>query len=122
MKTIWKNVPYKNWARAREMRYKPSPPELRLWDSLKSHAVGAHFRRQHPIGVYVVDFCAPRYHLVIEVDGSTHGDESAQEYDRVRDEFLAERSFRVLRFSSNDVMNDLDRVLSLIKEALESTV
>ena len=118
MKTIWRNVPHPNWSHLREMREKPSAPEQRLWDALKNHATGVHFRRQHPIGDYIVDFCAPRHHLVIEVDGSTHDTEEAQEYDKIRDDFLRDHGFQVLRFPARDVMDRLDEVLSKIRHAL----
>ena len=76
-----------------------------------------HFRNQHAIGKYIVDFCAPRKKLVIELDGSQHLEQ--QEYDEERTKYLAARGYRVLRFWNHDVMNDLDSVLKVIWDVLE---
>lgn len=118
MKTLWKTVPKKNWERVRIMRRQPSPPEHQLGQALKAHAAGLHFRRQHPIGTCIVDFCAVRQRLVVEVDGSMHDEESAREHDVVRDEFLNGRGFRVLHVSARDVMQDTDGVVAKIMENL----
>lgn len=77
---------------------------------------GIHFRRQHVIGNYVVDFCAPRQKLIIELDGSQHLDQ--QEYDAERTMLLESRGYRVLRFWNNDVMNDIEGVVGVIHQVL----
>ena len=71
-----------------------------------------HFRRQHAIGPYIADFCAPGAKLVIEVDGSQHLDQ--EEYDLERTAFLVEKGFRVLRFWNSDVINKIDDVMGVI--------
>lgn len=76
-----------------------------------------HFRNQHAIGNYIVDFCAPRRKLIIELDGSQHLDQ--QEYDEHRTKYLEARGYRVLRFWNNDVMNDMDAVLRVIWNILK---
>jgi len=73
---------------------------------------GVHFRPQHAIGNYIVDFCAPRKKLIIELDGSQHLEQ--KEYDDERTEYLKSKRYKVLRFWNNDVMNDIDSVLSVI--------
>lgn len=75
-----------------------------------------HFRRQHAIGNYIVDFCSPRQKLIIELDGGQHLEQ--QEYDQVRTEFLQAKGYRVLRFWNNDVLFDLNGVMKVILEAL----
>lgn len=75
-----------------------------------------HFRNQHAIGNYVVDFCAPRRKLIIELDGSQHLEQ--EEYDSERTVFLQSKGYRVLRFWNNDVMKDIDSVLKVIYDAL----
>jgi very-short-patch-repair endonuclease len=75
-----------------------------------------HFRNQHAIGNYVVDFCAPRKNLIIELDGSQHLEQ--EEYDVERTAFLKSKGYRVLRFWNNDVINNIDSVLRVIYEAL----
>lgn len=75
-----------------------------------------HFRSQHAIGNYIVDFCAPRRKLIIELDGSQHLEQ--QEYDAERTAFLKSKGYKVLRFWNNDVMNNMDAVLNVIWDAL----
>jgi very-short-patch-repair endonuclease len=75
-----------------------------------------HFRNQHAIGNYIVDFCAPRKKLIIELDGSQHLEQ--QEYDEERTKYLEAPGYRVLRFWNHDVMNNTDAVLQLIWSAL----
>ena len=77
---------------------------------------GIHFRRQHAIGNYIVDFCAPRRKLIIELDGSQHLDQ--QEYDAERTKYLELRGYQVLRFWNHEVMNHIDEVLNVIWNAL----
>ena len=73
--------------RAGELRQEPTPAEAKLWKYLRSQRLeGTHFRRQYAIDNYIVDFCAPRAKLIIEVDGSQHLDQ--HEYDTERTEFL----------------------------------
>jgi hypothetical protein len=76
-----------------------------------------HFRNQHAIGNYIVDFCAPRKKFSIELDGSQHLEQ--QEYDEERTKYFEARGYRVLRFWNNDVLNDMDTVLKTIWDALK---
>ena len=99
--------------RAGELRREPTPAEAKLWAYLRAHrANGIHFRRQFAIGTNIVDFCAPRIRLVIEVDGSLHLDQ--QEYDDERTVFLESKGYRVLRFWNGDVLNDIEGVMSVV--------
>jgi adenine-specific DNA-methyltransferase len=77
---------------------------------------GVHFRPQHPIGNYIVDFYAARKKLIIELDGSQHLEQ--KEYDERRTEFLRSRGSKVIRFWNHDVSNNMDAVLQVIWEAL----
>jgi len=104
--------------RAGELRKEPTPAEARLWSRLRNHQLhGTGFRRQHAIGQYVVDFCAPKKKLVIEVDGSQHID--LEESDAQRTESLATQGYKVLRFWNNEVMNDIEGVIQAIDFELE---
>jgi len=77
----------KVFSNARELRQNLTEAETRLWQSLRSHHfAGIHFRRQHAIGPYIVDFCAPRLKIIIEVDGSQHLDQGEYDADRIREE------------------------------------
>ena len=94
-----------------------SPAEVELWKHLRAHRMGdVHFRNQHAIGNYIVDFCAPRKKLVIELDGSQHLEQA--EYDHERTKYLEARGYRILRFWNNDVMNNMDAILQVIWSAL----
>jgi very-short-patch-repair endonuclease len=91
--------------------------ELRLWTRLRAEQIdGYRFRRQVPIGPYVVDFACLKARLVIEVDGGQHAQAKAQD-DR-RTAWLASQGFRVLRFWDNDVLLQTDGVLEAILGAL----
>ena len=91
--------------------------EAKLWKHLRAHRMGdVHFRNQHAIGNYIVDFCAPRKKLIIELDGSQHLEQ--QEYDVERTKYLESRGYRVLRFWNNDVMKDVENVLKVIWSVL----
>jgi very-short-patch-repair endonuclease len=77
---------------------------------------GFKFRRQHPIGPYIVDFVSLDQKLVVEVDGSQHATRSSE--DRKRDRWLGDEGFRVIRFWDNEVFQNLEGVLERIREAL----
>jgi len=95
-----------------------SPAEAKLWAHLRAHRTAdVHFRNQHAIGSYVVDFCAPRRKLIIELDGSQHLEQG--EYDEERTKYLKSKGYKVLRFWNNQVMNDIDGVLRAIVLELE---
>lgn len=99
--------------RAGELRKQTTPAEKKLWAALRlMREDGIHFRRQHAIGNYIVDFCAPRRKLIIELDGSQHLDQ--QEYDAARTKYLELRGYQVLRFWNHEVMNHVDEVLNVI--------
>ena len=78
------------------------------------------FRRQHPVGDYIVDFVCMKKRLVIELDGSQHM--SRQEADRKRTEFLISRGYQVLRFWDNDALKNTESVLCQIAETLTPTL
>ena len=87
--------------------------ELLLWSRLRGHQLGGHkFRRQVPLGPFVVDFACYASLLVVEVDGPAH--EACVRRDALRDVFLGRLGFRVLRFSADDVLQRLDDVLATI--------
>jgi very-short-patch-repair endonuclease len=105
---------------ARELRLNQTPEEARLWSRLRAHRLaGVGFRRQHAIGNYIVDFCAPRKKLIIEVDGSQHID--FETYDEDRTAFLYAKGYRVVRFSNDDVRRNIESVLAEIESTLEAS-
>ena len=92
--------------RARKLRREQSLPERMLWQSLRLRPQGLKFRRQHPIGPYVVDFCCLPLRLVVEVDGVAHEMGNRPAADEKRTRFLKENGYRVLRVSAARVMAD----------------
>jgi very-short-patch-repair endonuclease len=101
--------------RAAEMRRNPTESEKRLWRHLSNGQLNSHkFRRQSVIGWFIADFLCPQKALIVEVDGDTH-DEAK---DRLRDDILAQQGFRVLRVTNQDVMTNMDGVLTFIAGAL----
>jgi very-short-patch-repair endonuclease len=105
--------------RAAQMRRNPTEPEKRLWRILsRSQLDGFKFRRQDVIGWFIADFMCPARSLIVEVDGDTH-DEAK---DRLRDDILGERGFRVLRVTNHDVMSNIEGVADAISRALSLNV
>jgi very-short-patch-repair endonuclease len=94
-------------------------PEKILWAKIRNQQLGVKFRRQHGIGRYIVDFYCPECALVIELDGDSHYQEGAQEYDAIRDEFMRSMDLQVLRFTNVDVMNNLESVVMIICELVK---
>lgn len=105
-------------ANAKRLRKDMTPEEKRLWQVIRAHRLdGIAFRRQMPIAGYIVDFAAPAHRLIVELDGSQHGERMALIMDRRRDQTLARLGWTVLRFWNADVMSDLDGVCRKIMEA-----
>ncbi len=101
------------------LRINQSPAEQILWSHLRNHQLlDVHFRRQYPIDPYIVDFCAPALHLVIEVDGSHHANQS--DYDSKRTKYLVEKGYHVLRFWTADIFTKVDSVLRVIYDHVEN--
>ena len=101
------------------MRRNPTPSEARLWQALRGRKLGVRFRRQHPLGSFVVDFYCASRRLVVEVDGSAHDGDGRRCYDALRSESL-KRGFqvRVLRLPAGLVMGDLAGALVRIRAAM----
>ena len=92
----------KVFGHAKQLHRNMTLAEVKLWVRLRAHRLeGIHFRNQHAIGNYVVDFCAPRKKIIIELDGSQHLEQEA--YDQERTEYLQSKGYTVLRFWNNDV-------------------
>ena len=103
---------------ARQFRKEPTKSESILWQSLRGRKLdGIKFRRQQPIGNFVVDFYSSVYRLVIEVDGKVH--DSQSELDRVRQDFLEQIGLNVLRIKAEDVEKNLPFVLDQIRSKIK---
>jgi very-short-patch-repair endonuclease len=104
---------------ARALRKRLTPQEVKLWMKLRElKTLGFHFRRQAPIGRYIVDFVSFRSRLVIEADGGHHGLAPGAQADQVRDAFLLSQGLRVLRFWNSDIDDNLAGVMESVLNAL----
>ena len=105
------------YGNARSLRERSTDVERLLWSLLRNRQLsGCKFRRQQPIGPFVVDFVCLEYRLVIELDGGQHAEQQSQ--DEARSAFLHQEGCRVLRFWNNQVLGELDSVLEVIYSAL----
>ncbi|WP_407167236.1 endonuclease domain-containing protein [Bradyrhizobium sp. ORS 111] len=106
--------------RAKQLRRTMTRAEMLLWRHLKADRLaGLGFRRQTPIGNYIADFVAHSCKLVVEVDGESHDFEERIRRDERRDQWFASRGYRVLRFTNDDVLRNLEGVALSIMEAAE---
>ena len=104
--------------RARQLRNHPTEAESLLWQHLRrSQILGRKFRRQEPIGLYIVDFACFDPMVVIEIDGSQHSECMA--YDAERSAYLERRGFKVIRFWNHEVLAQTDRVREVIGQRVE---
>jgi very-short-patch-repair endonuclease len=101
--------------RARELRAGPTRGEAALWNELRGNKLeGIRFRRQHPIGRFVLDFFAPRIQLAIEIDGPMH--QGREAYDARRQATLEAAGIQFLRFTADEVELELPRCLERIRD------
>ena len=115
MGTIVKLIPPDQKMLARDLRNNVTPAERRLWQALRaSQLEGFKFSRQIAIGPFIADLVCRTQRLVIELDGSQHGNA----VDQARQAFIEAQDYRVLRFWNYQVMQDLDIVVSIILSAL----
>ncbi len=102
--------------RARELRNAATPAERALWHYLARSQLGAKFSRQMPVGPFYADFLCRQHKLVVELDGFSHDLRPAR--DAARDGWFAQRGYRVLRFTNDDVLRDPQSVAVAIREVL----
>jgi very-short-patch-repair endonuclease len=109
--------------RARRLRTEMTDAERKLWLALRGHRFhGLSFRRQSPMGPYIVDFACHERRLVLAIDGGQHGTSPGLARDDRRDAWLAARGYRVLRFWNNEVLDNFEGVLTAIVAAIELDV
>src|SRR5712672_1027258 len=108
--------------RSRTLRRSLTAAERVIWYAVRAHRLnGASFRRQTPIGPFIVDFVCHEARLIIEVDGGQHFESENEKRDARRDRFLASKGFRVLRFNNHDVMTNRQGVVEAIDTALAAS-
>jgi very-short-patch-repair endonuclease len=103
--------------RARNMRTNMTEPEKRMWYQCLKH-LPQRFRRQRPIGPYIVDFYCAAHKLVIEIDGDSHTTAEAMDYDAERTAYLQGLGLRVIRFSNHEVMVNLGGIFERLQGEL----
>jgi very-short-patch-repair endonuclease len=106
---------------ARLLRENMTDSEKLLWEQLKGKQVlGLRFRRQHPIDISIADFYYHEARLVIEIDGEVHKEKV--EYDDGREAEIEKYDIRVIRFSNDEIIHDLDNVINKIKDILQKRI
>ena len=118
MRRNWKEIKRSTWIHADELRLEQTPFEKMLWKRIRASQLGVKFRRQHPIGPYIVDFCCPQCHLIIEIDGDTHADPEAQEYESLRTQYLIEKKWTILRYTNRNILHNLDNIVQDISKQI----
>lgn len=104
-----------------ELRENMTRAEELLWEKLKKKSIhNLRFRRQHGIGPYVADFYHAKSMTIIEVDGSVHEEIDVIKHDKMREEFLLARGYKVVRITNEEIFNDLEKVLNLIYSSVTS--
>lgn len=103
---------------ARENRKNATLAENTLWEHLRNKALGDEFRRQHIVSDFIADFVCLDKMLIVEVDGGYHSEREQQEDDNIRTERLAHMGFRVVRFTNEEILNEIDNALEKIRTAL----
>ncbi len=109
-------APKKTVARARDLRRTMTLPEVLFWQQIRGRRLdGIRFRRQHPIGPYILDFFCEDARLAVEVDGESHSRAEAVKHDKRRTEWLNARGISVLRIPARDVLSELTALVDHIR-------
>ena len=109
------------FARARELRKNMTPAEKMLWQRLRNYQLdGFYFRRQHPIKYFIADFYCAKADLIVEVDGGIHNNPDNKEWDINRTAELEKLGINVIRFTNEEVLNDIESVIQRIRQQLRS--
>ncbi|MDL2351556.1 MAG: DUF559 domain-containing protein [Pseudomonadota bacterium] len=114
------NGPLETLKRARKLRGEMSLPQVLLWAELRKRPAGRKFRRQHPAGIYVLDFFCSSLRLALEVVGIAHDSIEGARKDEVRAQFLRSQHIATLRVPAKTVLNDIHAVVARIVEVCEA--
>ena len=114
--SMWKGASPLIFLRAKHLRDNMTETEILLWEELKNKKLlNYKFRRQHPIGNFIVDFYCHKLKLVIEVDGAYHNHFKQIELDNDRSEILEFQDLKIIRFTNDEIMNNISCVIQEIK-------
>ncbi|MBR6016449.1 MAG: endonuclease domain-containing protein [Prevotella sp.] len=103
---------------ARKNRNNPTEAEILLWNYLKNNGLGVLFKRQHIIGDYITDFVCMDSKLIVELDGGYHQLPQQQTNDAERTKWLENKGYKIIRFTNEELFENIDGVLEKIKEKL----
>ena len=104
---------------ARQLRRRLTLPEVLMWQTLRRRGLaGLRFRRQHPIGPYILDFYSDEFRLAVEIDGQSHDHPDRIDRDQRRTDWLNRQGIRVIRLAARDVLADMDGALGVIRRAV----
>jgi very-short-patch-repair endonuclease len=110
----------KNIGKCKTLRRNQTDAEKKLWAVLRNrNLAGVKFRRQFPVGRYMLDFYAPEYGLGIEADGGQHYEDTLKRQDDVRTRELSKLGVEIIRFSDRDILTNIEGVYEAIKKAIE---
>ena len=108
--------------RRKGLRRSQTEAEKLLWNKLRGRQIhGLKFYRQFSVGGYILDFFCPQIKLAVELDGGQHAEEENKEYDAIRTDYFKGIGIEVLRFWNNEVMKNIEGVLQVIEERLNSS-
>ena len=118
--SMYKGAPPDSFAKAKFLRDNMTDAEKFLWEKLKNNQLkGFKFRRQHPIHIYIVDFYCHKLKLVIEIDGGYHDSKDQKILDAERSEILKFQKLKVIRFTNDEVLGNIDFVIRKIEEKID---
>ncbi|MDP4272209.1 MAG: DUF559 domain-containing protein [Bacteroidota bacterium] len=104
------------YEKAKVLRNKMTPAEVVLWDRIRNNQLGVRFNPQHPIDIFIADFYCHKSKLVIEIDGEIHS--SQTEYDIGRTAEMESYGITVIRFTNDEIFNELERVMAEIRKCI----
>ena len=117
--SMWKGAFSGNFELARQLRERMTTAELLIWNKLKNNQFsGYKFRRQHPIHKFIVDFCCHELKLILEIDGKYHDAEEQKKEDFKRSELLQFQGLKEIRFTNEEIINDIDSVLKRLEQEI----
>lgn len=109
--------------KAKTLRRNMTPAERLLWNELKNNKIlGLHFRRQHPIDIFIADFYCHKIKLVIEIDGGIHNKPERKEYDSNRTSEMERLGIKVIRFKNEDILVSLSEVIETITKVCNEII
>jgi len=116
--SMWQGAPPEGFAKAKYLRSNMTEAERVLWNKINRNQLGYKFRRQHPIQYFIVDFYCHQLKIIIEIDGEYHQETEQQEKDILRTQQLEDSGLKLYRFTNDEVIKDIEKVISKIKSLI----